>query len=223
MTTAANRALACIGEPISWLRLERHAIGPRAAQIDEHLAACPACKRCFDDLRADVVALPPLVVPGAAPKRARAWWQFAVPAFAAAAAALAIVVIIRRPAPSASTHALLAGVKGVGDVSLVLVRERRGAIRDDVATYAPGDRWKIAVTCAATGGAWLDLGVTEAGAASADRPLPPAHVACGNGVAMPGAFTITGALANTICVRVADRANGPDGRVACITVTPEAP
>ena len=61
-------ALACIGEPISWLRLETFAAGRDDAAIREHVAACPACKHCLDELRTDIVALPPLGVP-AAPAR----------------------------------------------------------------------------------------------------------------------------------------------------------
>jgi hypothetical protein len=53
---------ACIGEPISWLRLERYALdggADRAAAA--HLARCAACARCLDEIRGDLVALPPLV------------------------------------------------------------------------------------------------------------------------------------------------------------------
>jgi hypothetical protein len=208
-------SLACIGEPISWLRLEQLALGDGDAATRAHLDACPACKGCLDEIRGDLVALPPLVVPER--KRALRWWHIAAPALAAAA----IAIVVLRPAPPPPPHGeTLAGVKGVGTVVVGLVRERGGAIRDDVATFAPGDRWKIVVTCTAAGGAWLDVAVTEAGANTADHPLAPAHVACGNDVAMPGAFTVTGTQANEICVRVAADPDEP-GERACVTVLPE--
>ena len=41
----------CIGEPVSWLRLERLHLGeisgPERARIEEHLAACRACAACL--------------------------------------------------------------------------------------------------------------------------------------------------------------------------------
>ena len=111
---------------------------------------------------------------------------------------------------------------------LGLVRDRDGTIRDDVTTFAAGDRWKVVVTCDPAKAAWIDVAVVEDGAASADHPLAPAHVACGNQVVVPGAFALTGAKPNRVCVRVA--AGAPPRRalpaagehdVACITVTPE--
>ncbi len=206
--------MTCIGEPISWLRLERHALAEDPV-ITSHVAACPACRKCLDEIRGDLVALPVLVVPA---RRHLRWWRFAIPALAAAA--IAIVVLRPRPAPQHQGE-LLAGVKGVGDVAIGLVRERAGAIRQDVTTFAPGDRWKLVVTCASAGGAWIDVEVTEAGAQLADHPLAPVHVACGNAVPVPGAFVLTGGKPNEICVRVgADRDDL--GARACVTVTPES-
>jgi hypothetical protein len=210
-------AAVCIGEPISWLRLERHALVPDAA-IAEHCAACAACRQCLGQIRddrGDLVALPPLVVPA---KRARRWLAFAIPAFAAAAA---IAVVMLRPRPQPQHGELLAGVKGVGDVRIELVRERAGAIALDATTYAPGDRWKVAITCAAANGAWIDVGVAEAGAHGADHPLVPTKISCGNAVAVPGAFSITGDRPNEICVGVSATDSASDGERACVTVTPE--
>ena len=66
--------MTCISEPISWLRLERHALAPDAA-VTEHVAACAACRACLDEIERDVVALPPLLVP----ERRRPWWHLALP------------------------------------------------------------------------------------------------------------------------------------------------
>ena len=109
--------IACIGEPISWPRLERHASGAHDAAIAAHVAACAACKQCLDEIERDVVALPVLVVP--AIKRRR-WIWLALPALAAAAA---LVLVLRPERPEN-----IIDVKGVGEVTLGVVRERGGAI-----------------------------------------------------------------------------------------------
>ena len=213
-------APACIGEPISWLRLEAFALDGGDAQIAQHVERCPACRGCLDELRNDVVALPALPAVAAAPRRR--WWTWSVPAFALAAAAALIFLLVRpRPEPREDTVA----VKGVGDVIVDVVRERAGVITESARTFAPGDRWKVVVTCPPSAGAWLDVAVQEVhGAPQIDYPLAPAHVACGNRVYVPGAFVLTGAHANRVCVHVAaeaapDRA-GPTA-TACVTVSPE--
>ncbi|HUJ62785.1 MAG TPA: hypothetical protein VLX92_29990 [Kofleriaceae bacterium] len=214
--------MTCIGEPVSWLRLEQFALDSRDAAVRDHVAACPACRRCLDDIRGDAVALPALPAIAAAPRRA--WWRWAVPAIATALAA-AIVLAVLRPKPRDE----VATVKGVGEVVLDVVRERGGAVRDDVRSFLPGDRWKVVVTCPPEAGAWIDVGVVEAGTPGVDYPIAPAHVACGNRVVVPGAFAITGYKTNRVCVRVAaDAAPARDGAmhpgdegVACVTLQPE--
>jgi len=209
--------VTCIDTPISWLRLEefaaRSAVGSNSAdaQIASHVAACPACAHCLDEIRADVVALPPLAVP-ALPAR-RPWWHFAVPALVLATAALVFVII--RPGPREERDDLVR-VKGVGDVVLGIVRERDGVIRDDATTFREGDRFKIVLTCPPAASAWITVDV------SGDHPLPPTQISCGNRVVVPGAFHLTGTAANRICVHVAaDAAPGADAPRACLTVRPE--
>lgn len=196
--------MSCIGEPISWLRLEQHV---RAAdpQVDAHVATCPACRRCLDELRDDVVALPVLTVP----EPRRRWWQWVAPALAVAA----IVALVVRPRPPEN----VATIKGVGEVVLDVVRERGGVIRDDVRSFAPGDRWKVVVTCPPAAGAWIDVVVGN------DHPIAPAHIACGNRVVVPGAFELTGDAPNRVCVRVGvDGAPPRTGRPdACVTIAPD--
>ena len=208
--------MRCIGEPVSWLRLEELALGVARADVAEHVDACPACKQCFAEIRADLVALPSLV--GSQPRPRRRWWY--VPAYALVAAAIVLFVMWR---PSAGG----AAIKG-GDVSIGLVRDRGGTIREDVLTYAPGDRFKVVVTCPPRFAAWVDVGVVEDGALAADFPLVPAAIACGNRVVLPGAFTLSGARPNRVCVRVASGApplrvmpRPSDDDVTCVTVRPE--
>lgn len=194
---------ACIGTPVSWLRLETYARDPRDAAIREHLAACEACRGCFDEIERDVVALPVLVVPE---RRRKLWWPWLAAPLVAAAA---VLLVLLRPRPHGDTFA----VKGVGEVTVGVVRERAGAITYDAREYLPGDRWKVIVTCPPAMGAWIDVSV------GSDQPVPRAHLACGNRVFVPGAFTLDGG-ANRICVHVS-ASEGGDGAQGCVTVRPE--
>jgi hypothetical protein len=203
---------ACIGEPVSWLRLESFALGASDPAIASHLAACPACRRCLDRIRDDAVALPPLAVPAPRARRFARWWL--APAFAAAAAAVALVVL--RPSPQDARETV--AIKGVGEVTLELVRERRGAISGDATTYAPGDRWKVVVTCPPRASVWIAVSVADG--ATTDHPLPAAQLSCGNRVVVPGAFTVTGTRANQVCVRLA-AAPAADAQTACMMLHPE--
>jgi hypothetical protein len=210
--------LACIGEPISWLRLETFATGKTDPAIATHLAACPACTHCLDEIRTDLVALPPLAIPEVT--RRRSPWPWLVPALGlAVAAAIALLVLApwRGEQPQLPRDNAVA-VKGVGDVIVDIVRERGGVVRADVRTFAPGDRWKVVVTCPPAASAAFDVSVTEAGSSTGDRPLAPAQLACGNRVVIPGAFAITGDRANRVCVAIT-AAEGT-GR-ACLTLSPE--
>lgn len=199
--------MACIGEPISWLRLERFALEPKDAAVRDHVAACPACKHCLDEIRRDVVALPVLDVPVK-----RRWWTFALPAFAAIAAAAVILFLLRPrdPKPDGVAH-----IKGIGEVVVDVLRERDGVVRDDVRSFRAGDRWKVVVTCPPTKAVALDVAVREQGTARADHPLSPGKIVCGNRVVLPGAFTLTGEKPHRLCVRIEDQAN------ACLTLSPE--
>jgi hypothetical protein len=204
---------ACIGEPISWLRLERFALDPKDSSIRAHVDACPACKSCLSEIERDVVALPPLVVPA----KKRPWWHFALPALLPIAAA-AILFLVLRPRAVTEPSRNEVRVKGVGVVVIKIVRERAGDIRSDVLTYREGDRFKIVVTCPPDANAHFDLRVREAGTLQIDRPIAPADLACGNDIVMPGAFSITGSNANEVCVDV----TGPsETKTACVTLRPE--
>lgn len=204
-------ALACIGEPVSWLRLETFAAGKADPAITTHLAACPACAQCLAEITADVVALPVLEVPV---RRARPWWSRFAPVMGlAAAAAVLALVMFRGRAPEREDRVR---IKGVGEVVIDVVRERAGVVREDVRSYAAGDRWKVVVTCPPAGVA--TFGVVVVDGSTVDTPLAPAHLACGNRVVLPGAFSITGSKRNRVCVEV----TAAEGRgTACVTLTPE--
>jgi hypothetical protein len=206
---------ACIDQPISWLRLEMFALDKRDATIAQHVAACPACARCLSDIEGDVVALRPLAVPERRP--GWRWLRLGAPAFALAAAAIVLLIVWRDRDPRREDIAY--GVKGVGDVVLGIVRERADVTRDDVRSFAPGDRFKVVITCAPGPSVWLQLFVEDG--RTTDHPLPPARVACGNRVAMPGAFSITGSARNRVCIRVSAADSADDARIACLTLVPE--
>jgi hypothetical protein len=213
-TSTAN--LACIGGPISWLRLETFAAGSPDATVDTHVAACAACRYCLEQLRADTVALPPLVIPSSVKKAQRAWWKTAAPVLAAAAAAVVIFMVARKPVDTLPTPENIVSVKGAGTVELETVRERGGAITEKARTFAPGDRWKLVLTCATGGEVHTDVTIVELDTKPyPDRPLAPATIACGNHVVLPGAFTLTGSNANRVCVAFDATTQ------ACVTIKPE--
>ena len=226
---------ACIGEPISWLKLETFALGAPDPAIASHVAACPVCRQCLDQIRGDVVALPPLAVPARSPSTGGRWRRrWLAPAFAFAAAAVVLVIVLRRPPPTGGEVATvppgivdvvsIASIKGIGEVTLELVRERAGAIRYDASSYAPGDRWKVVVTCPPGAVAqMMSIDVSVADGATTDHPLAPAQLPCGNRVVVPGAFTVTGARNNQVCVSVAAApdAGAADAGTACLTLHPE--
>ena len=207
-------AQACIGEPISWPRLETFALDRRDTTVRDHVASCPACKHCLAEIERDVVALPPLSVPE---RKRRPWWQFAIPGGLALAAAAALLLLVLLPRDESHQGELR--VKGVGVVVIDLVRERGGAITRDAHTFREGDRFKLEITCPPDHTAHFELRVREAGTLQIDRPLAPADLVCGNGIVMPGAFTLTGTKANEVCIDVTGPLNNLE--TACVTLRPE--
>jgi hypothetical protein len=198
---------ACISEPISWLLLERFALGELAAdpaaRVERHLRDCPACAGCFGRIRAEAaLALPELPAAAARPAGGRGagrrrWPLLAMGASFAGAAAAALLLL----APPARDRRAVTASKGV-EVALTLVRERQGAMAEDPAGYRPDDRWKALVTC--PGGreiAWALL-LFQEGEATGAVAAPVASgsgLACGNRVSLPGAFRLTGAGPLAVC------------------------
>ncbi len=201
----------CIGEPVSWLRLEQWRLGelaePERASIAEHLAKCAACAACATRIDTDeALDLPPLalgapragaVVP-VRPRRRR----FLANAGALAAAAALILAVgrswrDRTVAPLDRSE--VTQIKGDG-MAFVLVRDDGGRVTDGQGFFRSGDRFKALVTCPPTLNAVFDLVVFDEGEAS--FPLAPARdLACGNEVPLPGAFRLTAdGERETVCV-----------------------
>jgi hypothetical protein len=227
---SAATAQTCIGQPLSWLVLERHALaeleGAAARAADQHLAECAACASALGTIKADRRALPSLpALPDAAQasglgprasggrpqasgdelaeararseKRRR--WMIGAGVVVAAAAAL-LLVIIRPKTEQGELVGARVRVKGAGVVVMTLVRERDGNVTFDPPDVRDTDRWKVQLTCAPGGGAYVEVVVEQAGAMPAVA-LPSQRFACANNVVIPGAFRITGGAA-TICARL---------------------
>ena len=223
--------MTCMGEPVSWPRLESYAAdgldARAAAAIAGHLEACEACRACLERLRADVVALPPLPAAAPAPRRARRFAWLGVGGSLALAAA--VILLLVRP-PGRELARLRTRVKGAGDVILEVVRERDGGVAYDPTSFRAGDRFKLRITCDPSSSVWADVVVFQ-GDEPASFPLPASPIPCGNAVTLPGAFAIDGAAPALVCVAL-DATGAPDraavaagrgrtgGQLACAALAP---
>jgi hypothetical protein len=185
--------MSCTGTPISWLRLERYHAGELDADereaIAAHLASCDACASCLKEIEADARELPPLPKPARVVSLRRA-----APVIAMLAAAAAILFVVgRTPRPDPER------VKG-SDIAFALVRDDETVVGEaGTGVYRDGDRFKAVVTCPPGMHGGFDLVVYENGAAS--FPLEPrAGLACGNAIALPGAFRVTGRERMIVCL-----------------------
>jgi len=220
----------CVGEPVSWMRLERFHLGAidgaERAPIADHLAACEACAACLARIREDeAAALPALPsLPTRLPVKPRMRGGM-VASLAALAAAVTVVLglhggvgpDIDRDGQQAGTGegARVARVKG-GAIVFTLVREDGERIEGPEGVYRHGDRFKAVVTCPPGGHVGFDVAVNEGGRSS--YPLPQAvGFACGNEVPLPGAFRLTGGAVETVCLEwnedgAVDREDLPETR-----------
>lgn len=199
--------LRCTGTPISWLRLEQlHAnelADSEANAIRAHLDECAVCASCLAKIHDDdAIALPPLPAAAPAPTAKVAFFRRAAPALTALAIAAGLLLFLRRNPtpedPDAGLPSTVVRIKG-GDVSFALVRDDGLSITTESATYRDGDRFKAIVTCPPGASASWDVVVYEAGKPA--FPLAsPAKIACGNEVALPGAFALTGREELSVCL-----------------------
>jgi anti-sigma factor RsiW len=213
-------AATCV--PVSWLRLERYALGElepaERITIAEHLSACGRCRARADLITEDSTReLPPLpAAPARAPaparKRYAAWLALAL------AGAAAFVLVIRTPGEERPPGGRRVAVKG-GEVTIELVRERGGSIAWEPTSFSAADRFKLLLTCAPPLRVYADLVVLQN-----DGPAFPAAaslVTCGNRIPLAPAFRITGLGDATVCV--AADSDAPPSRARLSGSEPSAP
>lgn len=234
--------------PVSWLRLERHALGELDAregrEISDHLATCARCRAVADQLAGDAGrALPPLPQIAAHRRRqalppSRRWWRFLrgrrqafVAATAVAAFALVVALRPREQPRVGQPRIVTVAVKG-GDVAIEVVRERDGSVAWEPTSFARGDRFKVLVTCPPPMQLHADLVVVQTDGPA--FPGAPALIACGNRVPVLPAFRITGPGPATVCVALDPSAPPPRaglsrgdvaaaGAGACLHLDPAEP
>lgn len=204
---------ACTSEPVSWLRLERYALGEldgaAASAIRDHLAACAVCNACLAQIEVPITLSERLPEASASRRVPRRFWTWPRLAWTGGLlAAAAAFLLILRPGRDARPAVVPDGVRVKGDIDAVvtLVRDRAGAVTAEAATFEPGDRFSARITCTADAPVFADLVVFQDGEVS--FPLPPAQLRCGNDVAFPGAFRLTGAGAQ-VCIAL-DATRTPD-------------
>lgn len=189
----------CIDTPISWLRLETLALGGDDGAAREHLESCPACRAALESIEMDRRELRPLRLEVERPRRRWLRWAIGGSSLVAAAAALLLFAVFDRGGDRRGPADRVA-VKGGGELVVSLVRERGGQIDEAPASFADGDRFKVAVTCTEPGEVTVEVTVSQGG--ERFRPLGRRSTLwCGNRALVPGAFSATGAEPITVCVR----------------------
>ena len=193
---------ACTAQPISWLKLEQYQLGELSAderrRIEAHLNECEVCRASLDSIRQDETELKPL--PEVTRKIPWLRWATAGTALAAAAALFLVLFVTdwKRAVPDIPGSKI--GFKG-GELSISLVRERQGRILHDPESFAPGDRFKVQVTCPPSEEVFWNVVVFQDDGSSFPY-IPEEPLTCGNRVPLPGAFSITGKSAAIVCLVV---------------------
>ena len=186
---------ACTTQPISWLKLEQYQLDELSSdeqkRVETHLSECDACWTSLDSIGQDETVLKPL--PEVTRKAPLLRWVTAGTALAAAAALLLVLLVVdwKKAVPEVPGSKI--GFKG-GELSISLVRERRGAILHDPQTFAAGDRFKVQVTCPPSEEIFWNVVVFQDEGVSFPY-VSEETLRCGNRVPLPGAFSITGGSA----------------------------
>jgi hypothetical protein len=192
-------------EPLSWLTLERYALGELSPderkEVEARLARSETDRACLAEIMADQAELPPLdkVSPITSARKPKASWLGWSAALAAAAAAL--LVVLHRPAP----EELDQHVKG-SDVTLRLISDRQG---DDPTRFSVGERFKLQITCPPGLSDSVRVIVVQGGEQFEPLARDPSF-RCGNLASWPGAFALDGSEPAEVCVYWGEQAK-PDG------------
>ena len=197
---------ACTAQPISWLKLEQYQLGELSAdeqrRVEAHLKECEVCRASLDSIRQDETVLKPL------PEVTRKvpWLRWATAGTALAAAAALFLVLFtadwKRAVPDIPPSKVI--TKGGDEISISLVRERQGKILHDPESFAPGDRFKVQVTCPPAEEMFWNVAVFQDDGSSFPY-IPEEPLVCGNRVPLPGAFSIAGESAAVVCLVTSTR------------------
>jgi hypothetical protein len=119
-------------------------------------------------------------------------------AFGTALAAAAALLLMMRPfAPGRQPPKRTLAIKG-GELAIGLVRERAGEIAHEPSRFAPGDRFKVLLTCPPNMRPYVDVVVFQG--EQTFFPLQATRIAqCGNALALPGAFALDGTADVLVC------------------------
>lgn len=199
---------SCIGEPISWLELERHALGEsaQAAAIDQHLHECVACEDVAKEIGLDERRMPALLVPLSSPRpSSRRWFWF----FAMLPAAALLLLWLR--VPPAGERAMKGFATKGGDATMLLIRESQGVLLEP-SHFSPNDRFQVEVSCS-PGVHVMRVAITQDG--QTFTPLPASKLPCSNQTRVPGAFSLDGGTAR-VCLTIGDQSDP-----LCVLVEPE--
>lgn len=197
----------CIGDPISWLRIERYVLGelpePDSEAIREHIERCVVCRSCVESASEPrmLTALPPPVARTSVvrPKPVhRSRRRLAIVSSTLALAAAVAFAVFPTDAPIAPAPRVDARPRG-GDVAMVLVRNRDGEITENPESFDERDRFRVLVTCPPGSDEHVRVLVVQGGEASLALESDP-DFRCGNRVPLEGAFRITGSVDTRVCV-----------------------
>lgn len=203
---------SCIGEPVSYFRLERYSLHELPAEEDRsiaaHLEQCPVCRACYERIQADVrdsdiaalaakLSRVPQLPAAARPPVARAAWGFG-----ALVASLACLLFVMRPQPTGPSVASDITTKGDA-LALELVRaDAQGQLLEPT-HFAAGDRFKLLLTCPASFAGSVRVLAFQGGAFF--EPVPAQRLeTCGNRRALAGAWQLDGTEAVELCAVFAD-------------------
>ena len=197
----------CISEPLSYMRLERYALGElpteETQRVAAHLDGCAVCRACYERVRSDgreqelmalSVKLGAQPLP-AAPRRKRSW-----PALAAAASVACAVYLMLQPKTAIKSPDLEppTGTKG-GALALEVVRmDAQGQLLEPT-HFAAGDRFKLLFSCPEGFEGTVRVLAFQSG--EVFEPVPAQELtSCGNRRPLSGAWQFDGAGAVDLCV-----------------------
>jgi hypothetical protein len=202
---------SCIGEPVSYLRLERYSLHELPAEEDRsiasHLEQCAVCRACYERIQADardadvaVLATKLSQLSAAArprPRRARFVWGAS-----ALVASLAALLFVMRPPAEAPGIASQSTTKGDG-LGLEVVRSDAQGQLLEPTHFAESDRFKLLLSCSADRAGSVRVLVFQGG--DVFEPVPAQRLeSCGNRRPLAGAWAFDGGEAVELCAVFAE-------------------